>query len=229
WGYDATDGPVIWPHLDPSIYSLCGNGTHQSPIDLNDAFATTESSADYILNYPSLQNVPFIGIHQTVQAQVSLTNATNTLTFGGKTYNLTQFHFHVSSEHRIEGEYFPIEVHFVHSTTGGELAVIGFVIEVECTNDPLLGSVLSHIDELQGEDPKTILQDLDFSTITAQFAQNTIFRYSGSLTTPPCSEEVEWIVGTQPLMVDVLTFNKAKRHLKFNSRYSQDLPGRKNL
>ncbi|KAG4433156.1 hypothetical protein IFR05_011369 [Cadophora sp. M221] len=142
WGYDATDGPASWSHLDSSTYSLCGHGTHQSPIDLNDASATT----------------------------VSLVNATNTLTFDSKTYKFAQFHFHVSSENRIEGEYFPMEVHFVHSTADGERAVIGFMIGVGCNNDPLLKSVVNHIDELQGEDPQTILPSLDFSTITAHFA-----------------------------------------------------------
>lgn len=118
WGYGATEGPLSWSRLDPSTYFLCGNGTHQSPIDLDDASATTVTSTDYVLDYPALENVPFLGVHHTVQAQVSQVNATNTLTFGGRTYKLLQFHFHVPSEHRIDGEYFPMEVHFVHSTAG---------------------------------------------------------------------------------------------------------------
>ncbi|KAL2062700.1 hypothetical protein VTL71DRAFT_5772 [Oculimacula yallundae] len=229
WGYDVTDGPINWSQLDPSLYSLCGNGTNQSPIDLNNVSCLTENSTNYILDFPTLQKVPFVGMHHTAQAQVSLVNATSTLAFGGKTYQLAQFHFHVSSEHRIDGEYFPMEVHFVHSTTAGERAVIGFLIEVGYSNDPLLGSVLKHIDKLQGEDPKTILSHVDFSSMVAHFRTNTVFRYSGSLTTPPCSEDIEWIVSTLPLVVDIPTFNKAKRHLKFNSRYSQDVPGGRNL
>ncbi|CAL3970109.1 unnamed protein product [Diplocarpon coronariae] len=122
-----------------------------------------------------------------------------------------------------------MEAHFVHNSTGGEMAVIGFPIQVGSISDPFLDSVLSHIGYLQSHNESAILPFLDFSTITQHFAQDMVFRYSGSLTTPPCSEGIEWIVSSQPLLIDEFTFNNAKKYLKFNSRYIQNSPGQKNL
>lgn len=141
------------------------------------------------------------------------------------------FIFHAPAEHRIDDEYFPLEVHFVHATKNGSRAVIGFPIEVGCDNDPLLASVLSHADEAKAVDslPPFKLPSLDFSSIVGHFEANEVFRYSGSLTTPPYDEGVEWIVSTVPLVVDVFTFNKAKRVLGFNSRYTQSDPGFENV
>lgn len=138
-----------------------------------------EESSGYTLNYPGLVNVPFYKTHHTIQVQVSEVNATNSLKFGNSTYTLAQFHVHAPSEHRIDDEYFPLQVHFVHAAKGGGLAVIGFLIEVGCDNDPLLASVLSHSAEAKPVDssPSFKLPSLDFSSIVEHFEKNQAFRY----------------------------------------------------
>jgi carbonic anhydrase len=118
WGYDSDDGPLSWYSLDPVANVACGKGRNQTPINLANTTARIEGSNAYTLKYSDLKNVPFISTHHTVQVDVASTNATNTLQFGGKTYDLLQFHFHVPSEHRIDDEYFPMEVHFVHRSAG---------------------------------------------------------------------------------------------------------------
>lgn len=122
WGYGPEDGPLMWYSMDHVANKACGEGKHQTPIDIDSHSASTVSSRDYILKYTKMKNVPFLNTHHTAQVQVDGVNgsesATNTLKFGNTTYNLAQFHFHVPSEHRIEGQFYPMEVHFVHKSAG---------------------------------------------------------------------------------------------------------------
>ncbi|CAG8981221.1 hypothetical protein HYALB_00013869 [Hymenoscyphus albidus] len=230
WGYGPENGPLLWYAMDRVANKACGQGKNQTPIDITGNSTRTQSSSDYVLKYCKIKNVPYLNTHHTAQVQVDgVTDSTNTLTFANKTYNLLQFHFHVPSEHRINGEYFPMEVHFVHRSADGALAVVGYAIQVGRTNHPLLGAVLGKIKQVAETDAKSTLASLDLSTITTNFAKNNVFRYSGSLTTPPCTEGIEWIVSTEAITIDVPTFNEVKKVLKFNARNTQSDPGRDNV
>lgn len=122
WGYGPEDGPLMWYSMDHVANKACGEGRHQTPIDIDSHSTRTVSSSDYVLKYTKMKNVPFLNIHHTAQVQVDgvvgSDSAANTLTFANTTYDLAQFHFHVPSEHRIEGVFFPMEVHFVHKSAG---------------------------------------------------------------------------------------------------------------
>jgi carbonic anhydrase len=106
--------------------------------------------------------------------------------------------------------------------------VIAFLIELGAT-DPLLASVFASISEIPSAGNVTLTGPLDFSLLQYQFTHNTVYRYIGSLTTPPCSEQVSWIISTKPLYIDTDTFKKVKKVVKFNARYTQDGLGQANL
>jgi carbonic anhydrase len=116
WGYSAEDGPLAWYAMDPEANKACGEGLNQTPINLNDQVAKVEAATGYPLKYQKVMNVDYLNTHHTAQVQVDGVDKNNTLTFNNQEYYLAQFHFHVPSEHRIEGEFFPLEVHFVHKT-----------------------------------------------------------------------------------------------------------------
>ena len=85
------------------------------------------------------------------------------------------------------------------------------------------------MDAIKATDATVPLRELDFSSITAHLAKHDVFRYQGSLTTPPCTEGLEWIVSKEPLQVDIFLFNSLKKIMKFNSRYTQSAPGEANM
>jgi carbonic anhydrase len=118
WGYSAKDGPLAWYAMDPQANQACGEGLNQTPINLNDQVAKVEPATGYPLKYQKVPSVDYLHTHHTAQVQVDGVDKNNTLMVKNQEYYLAQFHFHVPSEHRIEGEFFPLEVHFVHKTRG---------------------------------------------------------------------------------------------------------------
>ena len=111
----------------------------------------------------------------------------------------------------------------------GKIAVVGFVIEIGRITTPALNTILRQAEKIKTNGQKTDIPNLDFSSITVSLSKNPVFRYQGSLTTPPCTEGLEWIVSKKPLTIDWMTFNSLKKILKFNSRFTQARPGQENL
>uniref|UniRef100_L2GBZ8 Carbonic anhydrase n=1 Tax=Colletotrichum fructicola (strain Nara gc5) TaxID=1213859 RepID=L2GBZ8_COLFN len=205
FGYNDLVGPLNW-HGRNNASSKCATGTHQSPINLNDTSATLVPGASLGFDVPAH---PDGAVFENLGSTLEVVAQNGTLTRDGRVYALKQFHFHTPSEHRVDSEYFPMEVHFVFeadeeankNSTGPAASVVGFLIEVDnAAPSPFLANVFAHLDE-----------------------------YSGSLTTPPCTEGIAWNVVAEPLTVDDVTFRAAKRVMKFNSRYTQNVPGQKNL
>ena len=245
FSYDGFEGPLGW-HLIDSANSLCATGKKQTPINL-DSTTTTEDGKKYEMKIPKgkgKDQAKFENKGHTVEVN----NINGTLKFGNGTYNLAQAHFHTPSEHRINDEYSPMEMHFVHKSTGkysihlsylihrltevksdGKIAVVGFVIEIGRVTTPALNTILRQADKIKTNGKKTDISNLDFSSITEILSKNPVFRYQGSLTTPPCTEGLEWIVSKKALTIDWMTFNSLKKIMKFNSRFTQARPGQDNL
>jgi len=110
---------------------------------------------------------------------------------GGKIFDLVQFHLHTPSEHAFDGQRRPMVIHFVHASDDGKLAVLGVTFK-EGKADRALGAVLDAVE--RGDGAKLAL---DLNELVP--ADLKVYRYMGSLTTPPCSEGVHWHVASQPL------------------------------
>ena len=199
WGYEADNGPDHWSSMNPD-WGLCAEGVEQSPIDLAGATATTLPAVE--IHTPSEQEVEMLNQEGVIDAldnghTIQINSSTGeTLTAGGKSYALVQFHFHAPSEHTVDGEHYPMEMHFVHQAEDGALAVVGVLI-AEGPENPGIVPLWEQLAAAPGT--RTMIR------IPAGFAEHVfadeatgVWHYEGSLTTPPCSEGVQWYVRKTP-------------------------------
>lgn len=183
WSYEGPDGPAGWGRLDPT-YTMCSTGQQESPIDLADPIGADLGSI--VLDWPAMPVRVFDTGH-AIQVEPSRSGQMST---GGKTYDLRQFHLHQPSEHLLDGRRFPLEIHFVHARPDGTLGVVGVFVEVG-PSSPALQTV---IDAFATPEARPTL---DMETLLP--VGRDYFRYEGSLTTPPCSETVDWAVLADPI------------------------------
>ena len=192
WTYEGDAGPAAWGSLDEA-YALCATGAEQSPIDLAnaEAFDLVNVQTDYHTSALTILNNG-----HTIQANY---DAGSSIVVNQSTYALAQFHFHTPSEHSIDGEQFPMEAHFVHRSADGALAVIGvMLIEGEADN----AAFAPVFDAMPAEAGEPIAVENVTLDVNAMLPTDPRFyTYRGSLTTPPCSEGVRWIVMTTPVEV----------------------------
>ena len=183
WGYSGHEGPEHWGELDPK-YAICSEGKNQSPINLT---GMIESDLSPIaINYKPGGNEVLNNGH-SVQVNYMPGSA---ITVDGHTFELKQFHFHTPSENTIEGHSYPMEAHFVHADKEGNLAVIAVMFEVGEKNGEL-EKAWSHMPENSGE-KYALPASVDANMLLPR--DHDYYRFNGSLTTPPCSEGVWWLV-----------------------------------
>lgn len=183
WSYAGETGPERWASLDEKN-AACASGQRQSPIDIVAPFRNAAS--DLALNYQPSRAVVVNNGH-TIQVNIS---GENTLQSGGKTYRLLQFHFHSPSEEAVGGRRFPLVAHFVHATAAGELAVIGVLFEDGLASAEL-APVFANLPSESGQSVE-LAGALDLRKLLP--ASLAHWNFDGSLTTPPCSEGVNWFV-----------------------------------
>ncbi len=233
WGYKAKNGPDVWVQLSPE-YFLCAAGRHQSPIDLVNP---TPAKLPPITNeYSWITDLNIRNTGHTIE--VTYPEGSH-IYIDGTAYQLLQFHFHAPSEHTVAGQPFDMEMHLVHKSEKGELAVVGLLIEKGRHNssyDP----VWEHLPTVPGEtqhvkvdespvEPRMMLSpDGQVRDSTVQ-PFPPVYRYEGSLTTPPCSESVQWIVLTTPIEMSEAQIAAFKAIIHDNNRPVQPLNGRKLL
>jgi carbonic anhydrase len=196
WGYGAEDGPAAWPTLRPE-WRLCGSGRSQSPIDL---VTTGTGEGAFTLDYhPASLRIARNGYvaevlnnGHTIQVDVEEESELRT---AGRRYQLLQYHFHAPSEHAVAGRRFPMEMHLVHRSDEGELAVVGVLIE-EGAKNPAAREIWENLPAKEGGQAYYENVEIDPSDLIPP--QHRWYHYRGSLTTPPCSEGVEWFVIADP-------------------------------
>ncbi|GJM29391.1 MAG: carbonic anhydrase [Cyclobacteriaceae bacterium] len=193
WSYEASEGPAVWGELSP-VYALCGSGKSQSPINIE--HSEVEGEAPFKIDYGTsslkiafnqhVENIVDNG--HTIQINV---DPGSTFTVGDKDYELKQFHFHTPSEHTVDGQHFPLEVHFVHQSDDKSLAVLGVLVQ-EGDEDPNFTGIINNLPQTKGESKHLENETLQLHLHVPQ--DHGAYYYSGSLTTPPCSEDVAWLV-----------------------------------
>ncbi len=188
WSYEGDHGPAHWGSLH-SDFSVCATGKNQSPIDL--VRAVEGELAPITINYKAGGTTVLNNGH-TVQINYA---EGSEIVVEGHSYALKQFHFHTPSENTIAGQSFPLEGHFVHADADGNLAVIGVMFELGAENQEL-AKAWKYLPLKAGTDA-AIADVMNADALLP--ANRDYFRFNGSLTTPPCSEGVVWMVMKQPL------------------------------
>jgi carbonic anhydrase len=241
WGYAGSSGPDEWHSLSKE-FALCGSGKRQSPVDI-----WNEVPADlYPLQF-QYQSIPLLVLNNghTLQANYNTVGKEETVDIGGKSYpvqrkpihnstlmlgdvpyKLLQFHFHTPSEHARDGRRYAMEVHLVHKSTNSNLAVVGVLFERGNENPTLkklLDNVSGNINEVK------LVQGVTINAADLLPDDRQVFHYSGSLTTPPCSENVNWFVMRTPIEVSDAQVDQFEHLIGENARPLQPMHWRSML
>lgn len=215
WGYEGEAGPSHWGEISEE-YATCAKGQKQSPIDISKA--QDENLTDIVFNYkPSKINI--INNGHTVQVNY---DEGSSIKVNGSEYKLVQFHFHDPSEHTINGKSFGMELHLVHKNEKGELAVVGVLIENGKEN-AAYNTVWANIPLKAGE-KKELKETVNAADLLP--ASKLYYTYPGSLTTPPCTEGVTWLVLKTPIQMSQSQIDAFTGVHKGNSRPVQPLNSR---
>ena len=145
------------------------------------------------------------------------------LTFADRTYELKQFHFHTPSEHTLDGMHFPMEMHLVHASESGELAVYG-VFFLRGEHNPMFDPIVQNLPAGPGDEVHVEGVAVDLADMLPETAD--CYSYSGSLTTPPCSEGVSWFVAMDPIEMSAEQIEAFTCRLRQNNRPPQPLNDR---
>jgi carbonic anhydrase len=179
WGYEGEHGPAHWGEFA----SECAKGQNQSPINIDSTIEAKLAKLQF--NYDG-KVISFLNNGHTLQTSLE---GNNTLKVDGKDFTLKQFHFHTPSENHVDGKEYPLEAHFVHSDEDGNLAVVAVFFKVGEAN-PALAKLLQNIPDK--EQNVAIKAPFDADALIPM--DKEYYRFNGSLTTPPCSEGVRWLV-----------------------------------
>lgn len=195
WSYQGTDGPDNWD----TVSRACKNtgASMESPIDIRSSELDPPSSdlRPVTLEFKPTQFTLENNGH-TIEA-VPTDSATDSFTIDGTAYELQQFHFHAASEHHIDGQETAAELHLVATSAGRQAAVLGVLLQVGPASEAL-SELFSQIPAVQREGSAIPLtQPIDPTALTPAHSESV--RYSGSLTTPPCTEGVTWTVFLTPM------------------------------
>jgi carbonic anhydrase len=215
WSYDGSAGPQAWARLDPA-FAKCASGQRQSPIDNRGGIALDLDPLQFDYR-PSRFSVVDNG--HTVQVDLAPGNFSETM---GRRYALRQFHFHRPSEERIDGRRFEMVVHLVHESDDGRLAMVAVLLDRGAAQ-PLLQTVWNNLPLEKGE-PLSARPLIDLNQLLPD--DRRYYTYMGSMTTPPCSEGVLWIVMQQPVPVSPTQIDIFSRLYPMNARPVQDAAGR---
>ncbi|MCK6406238.1 MAG: carbonic anhydrase family protein [Rhodocyclaceae bacterium] len=215
WDYEGEGRPDNWGKLK-SEYATCASGKRQSPIDIRDGIRVDQPAIDFAWR-PSQFRIVDNG--HTVQAGVS----GSSISLLGKQYELLQFHFHRPAEERINGRGFEMVAHFVHRAEDGRLAVVAVLMESGAEN-PFIQTLWNHLPLEKHQEvspPTTMIDPSGFLP-----ADRGYYSYMGSLTTPPCTEDVLWLVMKQPVQVSAEQIAIFSRLYRNNARPVQPGFGR---
>lgn len=218
WSYSGDVGPQAWGGMRPE-FSACGNGERQSPIDIRDGLAVDLEPVRF-----RYQASSFAVIDNGHTVRVNLAPG-NSIEVGGRRYELQQFHFHRPSEERIDGRQFELSVHLVHKDTEGRLAVVAVLLGKGAAQ-PVVQTVLNNLPLEKHQEQRARVQ-IDPAELLPE--DRRYYTYMGSLTTPPCTEGVQWVVMRQPVAAAPEQIDIFSRLYPMNARPVQSAAGRRIL
>jgi len=219
WTYNGKDGPDHWGELDKA-FSICQAGHHQSPIDIRGAKPGNLPPIQF-----SYRPSPLHIINNGHTIQINYASG-SFISVGGTQYQLTQFHFHHPSEERVNGKGFEMVAHLVHANTEGALAVVAVLLDPGTANS-VLTRIWQHLPAKEG--PEQMLDDVQIDAAGLLPPDRAYYTFTGSLTTPPCTEDVTWFVLKTPATISKTQADAFGKIYPRDARPLQPLYGREVL
>jgi len=216
WGYSGDTGPEHWGEISKE-FSACSEGHEQSPIDISGA---ARGRLDKIEFHYAPTGLEILNNGHTVQVNYE---EGSYIKVDGVRYDLLQFHFHTPSEHTVNAKSYDMEMHLVHKSRSGGLAVVSLLVEKGREN-PAFRVVWSNLPERAGS-KKSVKASVDASSLLP--ADRSYYAYDGSLTTPPCSEGVKWHVLKTPVQMSAAQIDAMGSILHHNNRPVQPINKRR--
>ncbi|WP_019673261.1 carbonic anhydrase [Psychrobacter lutiphocae] len=217
WSYTGETAPQYWGNIEG--YEVCKTGQEQSPVNITKVEASSLAAPKIQFKNSDMKVVD--NGHTIVYTP---TKSNNITTINGETYTLQQFHYHTPSEHQFSGTYYPGELHFVHANADGDLAVVGVMLNPSAATDQLTSLVTSS-EAASRTGKEALAENININALIP--ANSAFYHYDGSLTTPPCSEKVDWYVVDTPLSVSEKDLGVLKVLYPNNNRPVQPLGHRK--
>ncbi|MBT9594989.1 MAG: carbonic anhydrase family protein [Vitreoscilla sp.] len=215
WDYEGENGPESWGKMKAE-FNKCSTGQRQSPIDIRGGIAVQLEPIQF-----DYRATGFSVIDNGHTVQVNLPSG-NAITVLGRRYELLQFHFHRPSEERINGRQFDMVAHLVHKDAENRLAVVAVLLD-RGSAQPLVQAVWNSLPLEKGEAQASPVP-IDLNHLLPE--DRRYYTYMGSLTTPPCSEGVLWMVMKQPVQLSADQINIFARLYPMNARPVQNASGR---
>ena len=220
WNYEGKTGPAYWDCLSDE-YALCGSGKQQSPIDITDSIKA--HLPPLMFNY---QPIPLIIENNGHTIQITADKAGH-LKIGDNAYQLLQFHFHAPSEEAIHGQRTDMVVHLVHQNIQGELVVVAVLLKKGKTTHAFMKTLWNVMPKTPGAPQQHDVQ-IDINRLLPM-GKKDYYTFPGSLTTPPCSEGVTWVVLKQTVSISPAQLAQYQAVYTENARPLQPLNDRKVL
>jgi carbonic anhydrase len=225
WGYESDNGPSNWGKLNPD-WALCADGTQQSPIDISGARREKFDLMELEFPTASLKIVHQTHVLDAIDnghtIQINFDSG-ETFKIGSESYALRQYHFHAPSEHTVNGRHYPMEMHLVHLSKDKKLAVIAVFIE-EGQHNETFDTIWTNLPKKTGQEVHLENVQIDIDHLLPE--NHATYRFSGSLTTPPCSEDVRWFVYAEPIELSQDQIKVFQETFQGNNRPTQPLNDR---
>jgi carbonic anhydrase len=218
WSYSGATGPDQWGTLEKD-YSSCGLGKTQSPIDIHSSEASPADLPAIHFDYKR-STLKLIDNGHSIQINYA---PGSFIDVGGQRYELVQFHFHHPSEEQINGKSYDMVAHLVHRNSDGKLAVVAVLLKQGAVN-PLIKTLWAHLPHEKNKEVVVDAVKINAAELLPQ--DRGYYTFAGSLTTPPCSEDVTWFVLRTPSSISATELKHFASIYPMNARPVQALNGR---
>ena len=218
WDYAGANGPQAWARLNPE-FATCATGQRQSPIDIDES-VTLRGPAEAIGFDYNTSSATVVNNGHTIQIDM---NGDNGIVVRGSRYQLMQLHFHHPSEERINHRGFAMVAHLVHKDYMGRLAVVAILLEPGEAN-PAINKFWTYMPLGPGDRVAMPAGSVDLAQLLPK--DQRYYQFMGSLTTPPCSENVLWMILKQPVTLSYEQMRLFAQQFPNNARPTQPINGR---